>query len=353
MKPGLLGTVEYIVGGKREKSKLTTPGPVQLYKLLAQMRDSGDKCVIMEVSSHALDQERVGGMEFEGAVFTNLTRDHLDYHGTMDAYAACKAKLFERLLPHGVAAVNFTDPWGEFMARKARGRVVPFGIGLKGPVQLEDVILGADATELVMLYGGRRLRIHSRLVGRFNAFNILGVSTLAFGLGIGPEALKEGIEGMPSVPGRLERPASVRPRVYVDYAHTDDALVTALKALRELPHQRLIVVFGCGGDRDKGKRPLMGRAAQQYSDKAIVTSDNPRSEDPMDIIRDVLTGMSLDGCVVEPDREKAITLAIREAGEEDIVLIAGKVHEDYQIFASGTIRFDDREVARVALKGRS
>ncbi len=354
MPCGMLGTVEYLVGGQKTRSKLTTPGPVELYELLARMRDAGDKWVIMEVSSHALDQERMGGIEYDGAIFTNLTRDHLDYHKTMENYAVAKAKLFSRLKPDGVAAVNFSDPHGEYMAGKVRGRVIPFGLGLKGPVQLDDVRLGPDDTDVMMMYGGRRLKIRSRLVGRFNAFNILGVASLAWGLGVKPEELKAGIENMPPVPGRLERVAPIRPRVYVDYAHTDDALANALKALAELPHQRLIVVFGCGGDRDRGKRPLMGRAAVDGADRVYVTSDNPRSEDPDAIIAEIVAGIPPDASIsVEPDREKAIAAAIAEAGEEDIVLVAGKGHEDYQILSGETIHFDDREVAREALRKRS
>lgn len=351
---GLLGTISYTVGGKSFPSKLTTPDPIRLYELLSQMVAEGDKWVVMEVSSHSLEQERIGGINYDGAIFTNLTRDHLDYHKTMENYAAAKAKLFELVKPDGIVAINMTDKWGPFISSRASGSVIPFGLGLKGPVQLDGVVLDADFTKLTMLYGERRVEIHCPLVGRFNAFNVLGVATLAYGFGVSSDAVKNGIENMHRVPGRLERVAPRRPRVYVDYAHTDDALSNALRALKELPHNKLHVVFGCGGDRDRGKRPMMGAAAEKLADKVVITSDNPRSEDPEAIIAEILTGIT-DRSRIETvvSRADAIMHAVRNAGEDDIVLVAGKGHENYQIFSDKTIHFDDREVALEAINGRS
>jgi len=349
--PGVIGTISYIVGGEPSKAALTTPDAPTLYSLLARMREAGDDWVVMEASSHSLDQRRVGGVTFVGALFTNLTRDHLDYHGTMERYAEAKALLFDNVAEDGAAAVNFSDEWAAFISRRARGQVIPYGLGLKGPVQLLDVSLGADGTSLVLLYGDRRLSLETRLVGRFNAFNVLGVCALAYGLGVGPQAVKEGLESAPPVPGRLERVTRLRPRVYVDYAHTDDALRNALSALAELPHRKLVAVFGCGGDRDRGKRPLMGRTACSLADLVVITTDNPRSEDPRSIIEDILKGVPPSAAVeVVPHRMEAISFAVRTAHPDDIVLVAGKGHEDYQIFGDERIHFDDREAAAAALR---
>ncbi|MFA4985747.1 MAG: UDP-N-acetylmuramoyl-L-alanyl-D-glutamate--2,6-diaminopimelate ligase [Candidatus Brocadiia bacterium] len=351
---GVLGTIRNVAGGVEHKSRLTTPDPIQLYELLAGMRDAGDGWAVMEVSSHSLDQDRIGGLQFDGAIFTNLTRDHLDYHKTMDNYAQAKAKLFDRVKSEGVCAVNFSDAWGEYMARRARGQVIPYGLDLKGPVQLDDVILGPDGSRLALLYGGRRMEIATEMVGRFNAFNILGVAAMAYGLGFQRADVRRGVEAMKPVQGRLDRVSLVQPRVYVDYAHTDDALSHALASLRELKPRKLILVFGCGGDRDTGKRPIMGGVAEKFADRIYVTSDNPRSESPMAIIDAVLSGISdKTKVIVLEDRAEAIKAAIAEAHPDDYVLLAGKGHEDYQVFADRTVHFDDKEIALDALHERS
>ncbi|MDZ7814717.1 MAG: UDP-N-acetylmuramoyl-L-alanyl-D-glutamate--2,6-diaminopimelate ligase [Planctomycetota bacterium] len=345
----MLGTIRYEVGGEQLPSHLTTPGPLELYSLMRKMLDAGDEYLVMEVSSHALAQQRVCGIRFDGAIFTNISRDHLDYHPSMEHYASSKARLLAALKPSGVAAVNFRDEFGEFVSRSVSGRVIPFGF--RGPVRLDEVSFDEEGTTFSLRYGERRTRLRTRLVGRFNAENVLAVATLCYGIGIELATFKAAIEGAPCVPGRLERITDLMPRVFVDYAHTDDALDNALSALKELPHEKLRVVFGCGGDRDSGKRPVMGKVAEKHADVLYVTSDNPRSEDPQHIISQILEGIELDNKSVNviPDRAEAIGAAVVEAHEKDIVLVAGKGHEDYQIIGDKVVPFDDRKVTREIL----
>jgi UDP-N-acetylmuramoyl-L-alanyl-D-glutamate--2,6-diaminopimelate ligase len=329
------------------------------------MRDAGAKLAVLEVSSHALAQERVAGIRFAATGFTNLTRDHLDYHGTMDAYFDAKRRLFaEHLAEGGVAVVNARDPWGARLCDQLGPgrRVWRYGGRADDSLRAERVRTGLDGIEATLATPAGSVEVRSALVGTHNLENLLCAAGLALGLGLPPEAVARGLSSSRGAPGRLERFEARGISAFVDYAHTDDALARALEALRALCPRRLLTVFGCGGDRDRGKRPLMGRAAASGSDLVVVTSDNPRTEEPLAIIEDVLPGLSalprLDaararagerGFVVEPDRRAAIALAIAAAREGDAVLVAGKGHETTQIVGTEKRPFSDQEEVRKAL----
>jgi UDP-N-acetylmuramyl-tripeptide synthetase len=376
-RPGVVGTVNCRFAGRSIDSAVTTPESLELQALLRQMADAGVTHVVMEVSSHALDLHRVDGCRFDAAVFTNLTQDHLDHHGTMERYWACKQRLFfEHLKPvdaaHPVrAVVNIADPRGKALAeRLGRGA---WRSAADGGADIYPLAVNCDLAGI----GGRLatpagpIDFHTPLVGDFNVANLLSAVGAALAVGLPRAAVAAGIEAIDGVPGRLERVAGNSKRsVFVDYAHTPDALENAIAALRTLTPGRLITVFGCGGDRDPTKRPIMGAIAARLSDLAVVTSDNPRSEPPLAIIAEIEAGirrvcsrrLSVDALkngwrseayVVEPDRAAAIAAAIAAAGKDDAVLIAGKGHETYQILADETVHFDDREVARRVLAAAS
>lgn len=360
---GLIGTL----GGRYQQDGTpqivdtghTTPQSLELQGIFARMKRSGVNAVVMEVSSHALDQLRVAHTDFDAAAFTNLTQDHLDYHQTMEAYAKAKAKLFTMIEPtsdfRGVA-VNLDDPHGVTMAQNARVPVLTYSAQGRPAADLraEGVTLTASGSrwKLVTPFGEHALTL--RLPGMFNVSNALAAIGCAISLGIPLSTCVAGLERVRGVPGRVE--LVTRPEdpftVLVDYAHTPDGLENVLKTAREFTRNRLLVVFGCGGDRDKGKRPQMGEIASRLADMVFLTSDNPRSEDPQAIMADVAAGIP-GTYVAEPDREAAIRLAINEAKAGDVVVIAGKGHETYQIFADRTIHFDDREVAKEALAKRT
>jgi UDP-N-acetylmuramoyl-L-alanyl-D-glutamate--2,6-diaminopimelate ligase len=373
---GLVGTVCIDDGSEVAEAQLTTPPAMELSRTFARMLECGCRAAAIEASSHALDQSRVAAVKFRVGVFTNLTQDHLDYHGTMEAYAAAKARLFEMLPPEGVAVVNGQDPWTARMLRDCRARVVSCAVRDRGePERGDRSFQGASVRAEIVSMGpwGMELNVESPwgagalrlpLPGRHNAMNALQAAAAAHALGLEGDAIMRGLAGVAAPPGRLE-PVSGADHplaVYVDYAHTDDALERALAACRALlePGGRLWCVFGCGGDRDQGKRPKMGLVAARDSDEVIVTSDNPRTEQPGSIIDMILAGVrSADRAKVRvhADREAAIHAAVAAAGPGDIVLIAGKGHETYQITPDGaggtrTRHFDDREVARVALSAR-
>ena len=339
---GLLGTVERRIGGVAEPAVRTTAEAVDLHRDLRRMADAGDTACAMEVSSHALDQERVGGVRFAAAAFTNLTQDHLDYHRGMEEYFAAKARLFDGRCP---TAANADDPYGRRLRADLRFAVDEPG----ADVRAEEVRLGADGTRFRLRSPWGDADVALRLVGRFNVENALAAASTAGLAGIGVDAIAAGLGALPGVPGRLEVVSDGQPfSVVVDYAHTPDALATVLRALRPLAAGRLLCVFGCGGDRDRGKRPLMGEAAAALADRVIVTTDNPRSEDPLAIIAEVLAGAG-PAAEVEPDRRAAITRAIAIAEPGDVVLIAGKGHEQGQEAQGVVAPFDDRAVAREAL----
>ncbi len=365
---GVVGTITHRFPGVERPASHTTPESTAIQALLAEMRGAGARAAVMEVSSHALAQDRVAGLRFATAAFTNLTRDHLDYHGDMEAYFAAKRRLFaEHLVAGGVAVVNADDPFGARLADElGPGREVwRFGTRTADALRAFEVRHGLGGIEAVLETPRGRIPVRSPLVGAHNLENLLCAAGLALALGIPPEAVGRGLSRSRGAPGRLERVAGpARPGViaFVDYAHTDDALSRALAALRGLSPRRVICLFGCGGDRDRGKRPLMARAAAGGAELVVVTSDNPRTEEPEAIIADILPGLAgvrrltpaeARGCqggyLVEPDRRAAIALAISCAGKGDVVLLAGKGHEDYQIVGTVKRPFYDRDEARRAL----
>jgi UDP-N-acetylmuramoyl-L-alanyl-D-glutamate--2,6-diaminopimelate ligase len=358
-KTALIGTVEYHVAGNILPAPHTTPEPLEINQLLAEALRNGAIESVMEVSSHALAQQRVFGIPYDVAIFTNLTRDHLDYHKDFDDYFAAKRALFEGIGtdPPRVAVVNIEDEYGKKLAKfsKPRSQVLTYAVA-QGDFHADKVDVGMNGTRFDLVTPTGTVPLWSPLIGRVNVYNILAASAAAFARNCLPEAISRGVERLTCVPGRFERVDAGQPfTVVVDYAHTDDALRNLTSLAREFVARgggKVITVFGCGGDRDRAKRPLMGEAAGRGSDYVILTSDNPRSEDPMAIINDALPGLerSKTPFTVEPDRAKAIALAVKTAGPGDIVLIAGKGHEKMQITREGAHPFDDVEVARAALQ---
>jgi len=354
---GLIGTLEYRIGGRTMRPLHTTPEAIDLQHLLSDMRAEGITHAAMEVSSHALMLHRVDGCRFAAAVFTNLTPEHLDFHQNMEQYLAAKRSLFEhpQYLPaegERANAINIDDEAGIGIAETALGRTFTYGLSADADCRAEHIELGTNGTRFLAVHPAGRVPVRTKLVGRFNVYNALAALAACIGLGIGPDIACRGLEDIPPVRGRLERIPSRTTSVLVDYAHTPDSLRRALETARAFARGRLFVVFGCGGDRDRTKRPAMGEIAGRLADRCIITSDNPRNEPPESIIHEILSGIPAEHserCVVEPDRARAIRAAIEAAGPDDVVLIAGKGHEDYQIFADRTIRFDDREVAQQVL----
>ncbi|MFN0157763.1 MAG: UDP-N-acetylmuramoyl-L-alanyl-D-glutamate--2,6-diaminopimelate ligase [Bacteroidota bacterium] len=346
---GLIGTIEYRIGEETLPSTHTTPESLELNQLLATMVKKGCSATVMEVSSHALALYRVHGLTFAAATFTNLTQDHLDFHGSMESYFTAKHMLFQSLNESAGAVTNADDSYGRKMIEGTRAQTISYSLGGVADVVAENVHLGVRGTRFDVRYKGTRHQVDSRLIGRFNVQNILAAYATCIVLGIPDEQIIKGIANLSAVRGRFEQIVSPAGwTAVVDYAHTPDALENCLRAIREiLPADkdgRIITVFGCGGDRDRGKRPKMGSIASTMSDITIVTSDNPRTEDPEAIIREVLGGVK-PGAVIhtEQDRRKAIVKALEMARADDVVLIAGKGHEEYQIIGTTKNRFDDRE----------
>ncbi len=360
LRCGLIGTVRYEIGSEVLPSGHTTPESSDLQSLLARMRDSGCKAAAMEVSSHAIAQQRVNNVEFDAAIFTNLTQDHLDFHGSLQDYFETKASLFTNSLPaqskkRGVAIVNIDDRHGaELCARLPKDvRLITYGVGSRADFKASNFKTELAGTSYQLDAQERSYLVRLPLIGKFNIYNSLAAVAAASVFAIPVRAAVLSLASAPPVPGRVELvPGRRNYQVYVDYAHTDDALHNVLRTLRELNPHRLIVVFGCGGDRDRAKRPLMARAAEQWSDLAIITSDNPRSEQPEAIIHEIEKGFGGKSYEVVVDRRAAIERAISLAEPRDIVLIAGKGHETYQQFADRTIDFDDVQVARSAIEAR-
>ena len=353
-KVGVLGTVNYRWPGHMESAPLTTPGPLAVHSMLAAMSAAGADTAVMEVSSHALEQQRVGGVPFAGALFTNLTQDHLDFHPDMLSYFKAKARLFLEVPRDDKAmSINADDEWGRRLLELCPS-ALSYGLheGLPGQRHLRGELLsaGTDGCHLRMTLGRESWELHSPLVGAFNASNLLAVQALALELGLKPDQLAV-LAGFMGVCGRLERvPNSQGLHVFVDYAHTPDALINVLKALRGAGFRRIVAVFGCGGNRDRTKRPLMGQAVARYADVAVLTSDNPRFEDPEAILRDVLPGLAdARETVVEVDRRTATARALELLGPDDALLIAGKGHEDYQIIQGVKHHYSDQEVVRELL----
>jgi len=360
-RAGLLGTVLMDDGEEAVSATHTTPGPVALQELVARMVGNGCRGAALEVSSHGIDQKRVADLAFDAQVFTNLTQDHLDYHGTMEAYAAAKISWFQRAAedPKGkkpVAVINIDDASGAELAEMLDGRmrITRYGFGVHADFRVTDFRQSPRGMEFKLHAAHKQFLVRAPLIGRFNVYNIVAALAASRAVGIQPREAVSAIADAPQVPGRLEN-CGTRDgvTVFVDYAHTPDALENVCRTLKELEPKRLITVFGCGGDRDRGKRPLMARAAARHSDVCIITSDNPRSEDPEAIIREVEAGMGGARYRSVTDRSEAIRIAVHAAGEGDIVLVAGKGHEPYQQFADKTIDFDDRKEARRALRERA
>ncbi|HXY14892.1 MAG TPA: UDP-N-acetylmuramoyl-L-alanyl-D-glutamate--2,6-diaminopimelate ligase [Terriglobales bacterium] len=361
-KSALMGTIEYHVAGKVLPAPHTTPESLEVNRMLNQALGDGATEAVMEVSSHALAQQRVYGIPFDVAVFTNLTRDHLDYHHTMDEYFASKRILFEGCGTDAprVAVLNTDDEYGRSLVKvsqKNGSELLTYGFNA-GDFRAEKIDVGQRGTRLDVVTPEATIPVFSPLIGKVNVYNILAAAAAAFARKCPAESIAVGIENLTCVPGRFQRVDCSQPfSVVVDYAHTDDALRNLTSLARNFVHQagnkgRVITVFGCGGDRDRAKRPLMGEAAGRGSDFVVLTSDNPRSEDPLAIINDALVGLQRSGAKyrIEPDRKAAIQLAIREARAGDIVLLAGKGHEKVQITRAGSLPFDDVQVAREVLQ---
>jgi UDP-N-acetylmuramoyl-L-alanyl-D-glutamate--2,6-diaminopimelate ligase len=344
-RPGLLGTIESRVGGERRAAVRTTPEAIDLQREFREMLDAGDRSAAVEATSHGSALGRLDRVRFAALVFTNLTQDHLDFHGTLEEYFDAKRRLFTETRPP--AAVNIGDEHGRLLAEELRGQneLLTFGLTDDAELRADDLELGPRGAR----FRADGIELETRLRGRFNVENVLGAVAAARLLEIPDDAIAYGVRELRGVPGRFEAVDEGQPfAVLVDYAHTPDSLENVLRTARDLAQNRVICVFGCGGDRDRGKRPLMGRIATELADLAIVTSDNPRSEEPEAIIAEILAGAG--DAEVEPDRREAIARAIGEAAESDVVVIAGKGHEQGQQFADRTIPFDDREVAREALR---
>jgi UDP-N-acetylmuramoyl-L-alanyl-D-glutamate--2,6-diaminopimelate ligase len=358
LRCGLIGTVRYEIAERVLPAPRTTPESLDIEELLAQMSNAGCRAAAMEVSSHALAQERTRGLEWDVAVFTNLTQDHLDFHGTMQNYFESKAKLFNQLGQQKkkrkpVAVINIDDRYGQQLLAKIDKQisVVTFGMGMRADFRGSNYRLEFGATSYQLDARGKSYLVRLPLIGRFNVANSMAALAAANALGIGLREAVLSLAKAPQVPGRLEMvPAKRQFQVFVDYAHTPDALLNVLKTLGELNPGRLIVVFGCGGDRDKQKRPLMGEVVDRHADFAIITSDNPRKEDPDAIITAVEKGFRSDRFEKITDRAQAIGRAVEMAQPRDIVLIAGKGHENYQEFADHTVPFEDIQVARRAIE---
>ena len=360
LRCGLIGTVRYEIGERILPATRTTPESLDLQELLAQIANAGCRAAAMEVSSHALAQERTRALEWDVAVFTNLTQDHLDFHGTMENYFESKMKLFTQLAQQQikrkpVAVVNIDDRYGEQLLGKIdkSTAVVTFGMGVRADFRASNYRMDFGGTSYQLDARGKSYLVRLPLIGRFNVANSMAALAAANALGLNLREAVLSLGRSPQVPGRLEMvPAKRQFQVFVDYAHTPDALLNVLKTLRELGPRRLVVVFGCGGDRDRQKRPLMGEIADRHADYAIVTSDNPRKEDPAAIIAEMEKGFRSNHYEKIVERTKAIARAIELAQSRDIVLIAGKGHETYQEFADHTVPFDDIQVARRAIEDR-
>jgi UDP-N-acetylmuramoyl-L-alanyl-D-glutamate--2,6-diaminopimelate ligase len=349
----LVGTIEYRMAGEVRAAVNTTPESLDLYRLCHELEQAGGTHVTMEVSSHALALGRVYGITFHTAVFTNFTRDHLDFHHTMEQYFAAKQLLFA---PQGTqgpewAVVNFDDPYGRQITPAPH--TLRYGFEEGADLRASSLRMNFDGLQFTVQHGAERIQLKSPLVGKFNAYNILAACGAALSYGLDWKTIAGAIAKSPRVPGRFESIQQGQPfLIVVDYAHTDDALRNVISVARELHPKRVITLFGCGGNRDRTKRPLMAQAAAEASDFVVLTSDNPRSEDPLAIMNDALVGLRRFDTphTIEPDRAKAISAALHEAKAGDIVILAGKGHETYQILKDRVIHFDDREVAREVLR---
>ncbi len=357
MRACLVGTIGMKIGSQSFHSEHTTPESSDLTGFFAQAADEGCTVGVLEVSSHSLSLKRVYGMRFRVGVFMNLTRDHLDFHKDMESYFRAKQILFSAENGNRVesAVINIDDPYGKRLAANVGCNLVSFGFNKEASIHVVDFHSRVDGTDLTLHTPAGEIRYQLKLIGRPNIYNVMAATGAALSLGIPLDQIQKGIEALTGVPGRVERvDAGQDFAVIVDYAHSPDALENLLNTVAQLPHGKLITVFGCGGDRDKTKRPIMGEIAAKMSDFVFATSDNPRSEDPLQILKEIENGMRGGPApyVVQPDRRKAIEAAVSIANKGDVVVIAGKGHEDYQILGTQTIHFDDREIARELIRER-
>lgn len=352
---GLIGTINYQIGNRIRPAKETTPESIELQAIIAEMVALDIEFVVMEVSSHSSIQHRIKDISFKTAVFTNLSAEHLDYHKTIPNYVDAKSKLFEYLEKDSFAILNADDVFSKFFADKTKAQILWFGIKNNADIKAEIYSESMNNTAIKLTYSGKKIDVDIPLIGRHNVYNVLASAASALSLGFGLETIKEGIETMATVPGRLQSiPCKYGFSIFVDYAHTPHALETVLYTLRNLSKGRIILVFGCGGDRDREKRPKMGKIADENSDIFWITNDNPRSEDPLSIIKDIKAGTKPGRSFnIQTDRCQAIEEAIAEAKKDDIVLIAGKGHEKYQIIKETMVPFDDKEVIKKILSDKS
>ncbi|MFH0826679.1 MAG: UDP-N-acetylmuramoyl-L-alanyl-D-glutamate--2,6-diaminopimelate ligase [Candidatus Omnitrophota bacterium] len=352
--PGVIGTINYRFQDKVFPSKNTTPGPLEIQSMLAGMLKQGADYCIMEVSSHALHQERTRGIRFHSAIFTNLTQDHLDYHKTLKDYFESKARLFKDLDPLAFAVINKDDRFAVRLIKKTKAQVTTYGLSSRADIMAKNIKLDCQRSTFEILTSQKKMNFSTSLIGRHNISNILACLAWSIAEGIPLSVAKRAVERFRLVPGRLERVKVDAPfSVFVDYAHTEDALKNILISLRPLCQKRIILVFGCGGDRDKTKRPKMGKVATELSDRVIITSDNPRWEDPQDIIQDIKRGIKKSNFCVVVERPEAILTALRMAQPQDIVLIAGKGHETCQILKDKIMPFDDKEFVKECLMSKN
>jgi UDP-N-acetylmuramoyl-L-alanyl-D-glutamate--2,6-diaminopimelate ligase len=358
-KCGLIGTVVYDTGSAERQADLTTPDCFDIAHLQSQMVQAGTHYMVMEASSHALSQNRLSGIQFKAAAFTNLSGDHLDYHETKENYLDTKVKLFRELPSESVAVLNKQSPEAKEVARKTNAQILWYAVDAKADLTAHTESMGISGTVFSLEYADRHVTVRTPLLGRYNISNHLAAAGLCLAAGFELEAVASGLAALKVIAGRLEKvdcPVAVPElcrHVIIDYAHTDDALNSVLSTLKPLCRARLITVFGCGGDRDRTKRPRMARAAEEWADSVIVTSDNPRTERPEKIIDDIVAGFQnpdSQRIIIEPDRKRAIELGIETAGSDDIVVIAGKGHETYQIIETQKIHFSDKEVAEQCLQ---
>ena len=349
--PAVIGTINYRFNKKIVPARNTTPGPVELQKLFNNMRKGKVTHVVMEVSSHALDQERTEGINFKTAVFTNLTQDHLDYHKNMEAYFQAKLKLFKNLSSKSVAVINNDDPYALRVKNNTKAKIITYGIDKKSDIMAKKIEFTSNHTDFLLSIKNKEIKLRTKLIGRHNLYNILATIAVSLEEGVSLKNIVKALTKCIAVPGRLQA-LKVKSgfTVFVDYAHTEDALKNVITSLRGLSEGKIIVVFGCGGDRDKTKRPKMGAAVTGLADYAIITNDNPRSEEPGDIISDIKKGIKRDNFEVIIDRKNAIKKSLNIALSNDIVLIAGKGHEHYQILKNKTIDFDDYQVVKECLQ---
>ena len=348
---GVIGTINCRFNDKIIPSKNTTPGSVELQGALSDMLRAGAKYAVMEVSSHALDQGRTSGIDFHSAIFTNLTQDHLDYHKTLNNYFKAKAGLFRNMPPGSFAVINNDDKYSNRLKKITKAKVITYAIDSKADFRAADIKFALSHTQLRLISPKGEINLKTALIGKHNVYNVLAACAWANTEGISMRLISEAIENFTCVPGRLER-VNIKCAfsVFVDYAHTEDALKNIIQSLRRVCDKKVIVVFGCGGERDKTKRPKMGYVVTQLSDYAIITNDNPRCEPPREIIKDIRRGITKNNYCVIPERYEAIKKSLSLAKAGDIVLVAGKGHENYQIIKDKIIAFNDREAIRECLR---